>query len=166
MQHICRLTARRRRQPRPAADVDAAPLVVEEEVVSVITGRQIRLGCSRSRFKQHEASGDSVDYPDDPRRLAKGHRKVREMSGAPACERTARVQINDNDLVRIGNVHERLAALAVDLEALRVCAERDGPLHRVARRIKDRESPRAIADHDLPGRWIDPHVVSVVPKRN
>jgi hypothetical protein len=153
-------------RPRPTAYVDSPPLVVEEEVVGVVTGRQISLGCSGSGFKQHETRGDPIDYADDPRSPAKSQGKVREMSGAPARERAAGIQVDDDDLVRVRNVHERLSALAIDLEALRVSAEPYGSHDGAAGSVKDRQSARTIADHDLPGLWIDPHIVSIVAKRH
>ena len=130
--------------PGPAAHVDAAPLVVEVKVVGVITGRQIHLSCSGSGLSQHEARGDAVDYANES--LAKGQRKLREMSGAPVREHSAGVQINDDDFVRFRDVHERLSAFAIDLEALRVGAERYSSQDRAMGRVEDRQSARAIAD--------------------
>jgi hypothetical protein len=68
--------------------------------------------------------------------------------------------------VSVRNVHERLSAFAVDLEALRMRAELYAPRDLAARRVEDRQSTRAIAHDDLSGLRIDPHVVRVISKRN
>ena len=166
MQRICRPPARTRRQPRNRSS------------------RRCGFSCRRRKGRRrHHRSADPPWRLQRPLQAPRGERgcgRLSQRSPNPEQgpwessrdERRAnsrargRSPLNNDDFMRVGNVYERLSAFAIDLKTLGVRAELYGSNDGASGGVKDRQSARTIANHDLSGLWIDPHVVRVVSERD